>query len=68
VHYSCSKEKDHQSWPLYAIAKNCEKSVWPQNSRVEKKSGGQEMAVIIVQWQKFNNDKIQVNLVPSPSE
>ena len=31
---------------------SCEKSVQPQKARV-KKGGSQEMAVIIVQWQKM---------------
>ena len=39
---------------------NCEKNVQPQNARVKKrceinliKGGGQELAMIIVQWQNF---------------
>jgi len=35
---------------------SCEKSVQPQNAKLKKcgiKGGSQEMAVIIVQWQKF---------------
>ena len=42
---------------VYTKTASCEKSVWPKKCQGEKrceiKDGGQEMAIIIVQLQKF---------------